>query len=249
MSERSYNQYCPIAHALDLVGDRWALLIVRDLFLGPRRYTDIRDALPGTGSNILTARLKDLEAAEIVRRRVLPPPAASTVYELTPYGRRLEGVIAALGHWGTESLGTPRPGELISPESVMLAGRALFGSLAPVLGPLSAELHIEDASFSGVFGMQIVGGTAEVTRDPPPQADLVLRMDVTTLYAVASGRTSLREALGAGRATIVGTPGVMASLGLSNPTLDASGRKSAAASPGAGSGRQGERASQEQGGS
>ena len=217
MSERSYNQYCPIAHALDLVGDRWALLIVRDLLLGPRRYTDIRDALPGTGSNILTARLKDLEAAEIVRRRVLPPPAASTVYELTTYGQRLKGVIAALGQWGAESLGTPRPGELISPESVMLAGRALFGSLAPVLGPLSAEMHVEDATFYGVFGMQIVGGIAEVTRDPPPQADLALRIDVTTLYAVASGHTSLREALGAGTATIDGTPGAMASLGLSNP--------------------------------
>jgi len=211
MSERSYHQYCPIAHALDLVGDRWALLIVRDLFVGPKRYTDLRDALPGIGSNILAARLKELEGADVLRRRTLPPPAASTVYELTPYGRRLEDVVAALGRWGVESLGVMRPGQVVSPESVMLAGRTLVAALAPALGTGWAELRIADAAFSGVFGVRVAdGAVVEVTREPadamaPP--DLALRTDIATLYAVAAGRMPLPEAVAAGLIALEGTPG------------------------------------------
>jgi len=216
MSERSYHQYCPIAHALDLVGDRWALLIARDLMLGPRRYTDLRDALPGTGSNILTARLKALEGAGVIRRRTLPPPAASTVYELTPYGRGLEGVIAALGRWGVESLGVMQPGQIISPESVMLAGRALVAALAPALGTARVELRITDANFSGVFGVRVAdGAVVEVTREPADDAalpDLAVRTDVATLYAVAAGRLSLHEAMAAGVVALEGTPAAMATV-------------------------------------
>jgi len=216
MSERSYHQYCPIAHALDLVGDRWALLIARDLMLGPRRYTDLRDALPGTGSNILTARLKALEGAGVIRRRTLPPPAASTVYELTPYGRGLEGVIAALGRWGVESLGVMQPGQIISLESVMLAGRALVAALAPALGTARAELRIADATFSGVFDVRVAdGAVVEVTREPADDAalpDLAVRTDVATLYAVAAGRLSLHEAMAAGVVALEGTPAAMATV-------------------------------------
>jgi len=216
MSERSYHQYCPIAHALDLVGDRWALLIARDLMLGPRRYTDLRDALSGTGSNILTARLKALEGAGVIRRRTLPPPAASMVYELTPYGRGLEGVIAALGRWGVESLGVMQPGQIISPESVMLAGRALVAALAPALGTARVELRITDANFSGVFGVRVAdGAVVEVTREPADDAalpDLAVRTDVATLYAVAAGRLSLHEAMAAGVVALEGTPAATAAV-------------------------------------
>jgi DNA-binding HxlR family transcriptional regulator len=104
---KRYEQYCPMAHALDLVGDRWALLIVRELMHGPRRYTDLTDCLQGIGTNILATRLRDLEAHGLVSRRTLPPPAASKVYELTEYGRELRPALRELALWGARSLGPP----------------------------------------------------------------------------------------------------------------------------------------------
>ena len=104
---KSYCQYCPVAHALDLVGERWALLIVRDLLSGPLRYTDLAERLPGIGTNILAARLRDLEAAGVVAKRKLPPPTPVTVYELTERGRSLQRVVAELALWGARSLGPP----------------------------------------------------------------------------------------------------------------------------------------------
>jgi DNA-binding HxlR family transcriptional regulator len=104
---KRYEQYCPMAHALDLVGDRWALLIVRDLMHGPQRYTDLVDRLPGIGTNILAARLRDLERHGVVARRTLPPPAASRVYDLTDYGRELRPALRELALWGARSLGPP----------------------------------------------------------------------------------------------------------------------------------------------
>src|ERR1044072_2473593 len=104
---KRYDQYCPVAHALDLVGERWALLVVRELMHGPRRYTDLVEGLPGIGTNILAARLRDLEQADVVTRRTLPPPAASKVYELTDYGRELRPAMRELALWGARSLGPP----------------------------------------------------------------------------------------------------------------------------------------------
>src|ERR671921_2798404 len=100
---RSYNDACAAAHALDLVGERWALLVVRELVLGPKRFTDLRAGLPHVSPNVLAQRLRELEAAGVVRRRKLPPPAASRVYELTPWGEELEPVIIRLGRWGARS--------------------------------------------------------------------------------------------------------------------------------------------------
>src|SRR3954470_15643562 len=104
---RRYEQYCPMAHALDLVGDRWALLVVRELMHGPKRYTDLVEPLRGIGTNILAARLRDLEAHGVVSRRTLPPPAASRVYDVTAYGRELKPVMRELALWGARSLGPP----------------------------------------------------------------------------------------------------------------------------------------------
>jgi DNA-binding HxlR family transcriptional regulator len=104
---KRYEQYCPVAHALDLVGDRWALLVVRELMHGPSRYTDLVDRLPGIGTNILAGRLRDLERHGVVTRRTLPPPAASKVYELTDYGRELRPALRELALWGARSLGPP----------------------------------------------------------------------------------------------------------------------------------------------
>jgi DNA-binding HxlR family transcriptional regulator len=109
---KSYSQYCPVAHSLGLVGERWALLVVRELLHGPKRYTDLVAGLPGIGTNILAARLKDLEAGGILEKRRLPPPAASTVYELTEFGRELRPVLHELARWGARSLGPPAPDDL-----------------------------------------------------------------------------------------------------------------------------------------
>jgi DNA-binding HxlR family transcriptional regulator len=112
---KSYGQYCPIAHALGLVGERWSLLIVRDLLDGPRRYTDLTDSLPGISTNMLAARLTELEANGVVEKRKLPPPAASTVYELTEFGRGLKPALDALALWGVRSLGPPSEDASIAP--------------------------------------------------------------------------------------------------------------------------------------
>src|SRR5213076_2721880 len=110
-ARRKYGQGCGTAHALDLVGDRWALLVVRELVLGPKRFTDLREGLPGIGPNVLSQRLKELEEAEVVRQRVLPPPAGSSVYELTDWGLELEEVIVQLARWGARSPQLPREAE------------------------------------------------------------------------------------------------------------------------------------------
>jgi DNA-binding HxlR family transcriptional regulator len=111
---KAYDQYCPMAHALDLVGERWSLLLVRELQHGPLRYSDLHERLPRCSTNVLATRLRELDAAGVITRRKLPPPAASTVYELTETGRSLAPVIGALARWGLQTLGPP-PHDLENP--------------------------------------------------------------------------------------------------------------------------------------
>jgi DNA-binding HxlR family transcriptional regulator len=146
---KSYNQYCPIAHALDVIGERWSLLIVRELIEHEQlRYSDLHCQLTGCGTNILASRLKDLERHGVVRRRRLPPPAASTVYELTEYGQELRPVMHVLAHWGASSLGPPRPDEDLEPG--WLAG-ALRMAFPPHPTDECIEFRVDDeiASFVG----------------------------------------------------------------------------------------------------
>jgi DNA-binding HxlR family transcriptional regulator len=134
---KSYNQYCPVAHALDVVGERWSLLIVRELIEHDQlRYSDLHANLPGCGTNILAARLKELERNGVVRRRRLPPPAASTVYELTEYGQELRPVMHVLAHWGARSLGPPD-------EDVELGPGWLAGALEMALPPSPTDARVE----------------------------------------------------------------------------------------------------------
>jgi DNA-binding HxlR family transcriptional regulator len=130
MSKR-YEQYCPMAHALDLVGDRWSLLVIRDLMHGPKRYTDLVDGLPGIGTNILASRLRDLEVKGVVGRRTLPPPAASKVYELTEYGRELRPAMRQLALWGARSLGPPTEKHELFPGWLANAMDTVIAPLAP----------------------------------------------------------------------------------------------------------------------
>ncbi len=143
---RRYEQYCPMAHALDLVGDRWALLIVRELMHGPKRYTDLVDHLHGIGTNILAARLRDLEGNGVVARRTLPPPAASKIYELTDYGRELRPAMRELALWGARSLGPPTDrdelfaGWLSNAMDIVMASVAPAGRFEFRAGPEVASL-------------------------------------------------------------------------------------------------------------
>lgn len=217
MAQRSYRQYCPIAHALDAVGDRWALLVVRDLLLGPKRFGDLRAGLPGIATNVLADRLKGLEAAGVVVRRKLPPPAGSMVYELTPYGRGLEGTLVALAAWGRQTLGPVRPGQVVSEESVMLALEAAFGALAAPEVRESYEVRVEGPYFAGIFGVGLGGGGAvEVSRGAPDGPRAVVRTDVETVSALSFGQESLREATARGSVRSEGDPAAverLASLG------------------------------------
>ena len=128
---KRYDQYCPVAHALELIGERWSLLVVRELMHGPKRYTDLVDHLPGIGTNILASRLRDLEACGIVAKRTLPPPAASRVYELTDYGRELKSVMRELALWGARSLGPPTDDAELFPGWLANAVDVVLAPLAP----------------------------------------------------------------------------------------------------------------------
>jgi DNA-binding HxlR family transcriptional regulator len=128
---KRYDQYCPVAHALGLIGERWSLLIVRELLQGPRRYTDLADSLPGIGTNILAARLKELESCGLVTKHRLDPPAASQVYELTPYGHELKPVMRALALWGLRSIDPPTEEDELAPGWLYSALDTVFAPVAP----------------------------------------------------------------------------------------------------------------------
>jgi DNA-binding HxlR family transcriptional regulator len=154
---KRYEQYCPMAHALDLVGDRWALLVTRELMHGPKRYTDLVDCLPGIGTNILAARLRDLESHGIVTRRTLPPPAASKVYELTDYGRGLRPAMRELALWGARSLGPP------TVEGELFAGW-LANAMDIVMAPLAPPGRFEFRAGPEIAAMidgEVVAGSID----------------------------------------------------------------------------------------
>ena len=168
---KRYEQYCPVAHALDLVGERWALLVVRELMHGPKRYTDLVEHLPGIGTNILASRLRDLEAGGIVTKRRLPPPAASRVYELTEYGQGLRPAIRELALWGARSLGPPTVRDELFDGWLE---NAVDTVLAPVAPPGRFEFRVEDQVASLVDG--------EARAGPVDDPDVVVEGDPEGVY-------------------------------------------------------------------
>ncbi|GAA1238705.1 hypothetical protein GCM10009665_31230 [Kitasatospora nipponensis] len=150
MSRRSYDQYCAIARALDAVGERWSLLIVRELLGGPRRYTDLHADLPGVSTDILAARLKQLEAEGLVERRRLERPANATVYQLTGRGDELRVVIAALGAWGLGALGEQRPTDAVRGHWVTAAPAEAAGATAEAAPTDAAGVTAAGATAAGV---------------------------------------------------------------------------------------------------
>src|ERR671932_2334906 len=173
---KRFDQYCPIAHALSLVGERWALLVVRELLKGPRRYTDLAAGLPGIGTNVLATRLRELEEAGVVQRRKLPPPAASTVYELTEYGEGLEEVMHAVARWGARSLGLPRREDDLDPTWGLNAFPAL---LYPERARGLTETYVIRVD-EDVFTVAILDGALGTEIGAAPEADLDVAMDMGT---------------------------------------------------------------------
>jgi DNA-binding HxlR family transcriptional regulator len=193
---KSYDQYCPIAHALDLVGERWSLLVVRELLEeGPLRYSDLHARLDGCGTNILAARLKTLETGGVVRRRRLDPPAASWVYELTEYGEGLRAVLHVLAHWGARSLGPPAPSGDLEPG--WLSG-ALRIALPAKCVSSRIEFRIGDETAGFADGDVVDGGLAEpdtvVVGDAASFYRLLVEREIEAV-TIAGNTDAVRELL------------------------------------------------------
>jgi DNA-binding HxlR family transcriptional regulator len=199
---RKFDQYCPVAHALSLVGERWSLLIIRELLHGPKRYTDLTHGLPGIGTNILAARLKDLEACGVIQKRTLPPPAASTVYELTEYGAGLKEALYALARWGARTIGPPGADDELYPEWGVNALPALFNAEA-ARGLTEAYVLVVDGD---AFTARVVNGALDASMGTAEDADLVVEADMETFFGLATGELAPRDAVKAGRAHVQGTP-------------------------------------------
>lgn len=205
MSDRAYRQFCPAARALDVVGERWTLLVVRELLYGPKRYTDLLQGLPGIGPNLLARRLKSLEAEGVVARRDLPPPAASTVYELTELGRGLQPVLETLFRWGLNFMETPAPDDTMRLGWLLGAIRAGVDAEAARGVRESYELRVDGE----VLHVMVDDGTVYTGHGPARDPVLIVTSDLATFLAVASRRLDPEQALRAGLATIAGDPGAL----------------------------------------
>ncbi|MGW4546371.1 winged helix-turn-helix transcriptional regulator [Streptomyces violaceorubidus] len=202
---RSYDQYCSAARALDAVGDRWTLLIVRELLAGPRRYTDLHADLPGVSTDVLASRLKDMEREGLTTRRRLPRPGAAYVYELTARGRDLLPVLEALGAWGAEELGERRPTDAVRAHWFALP---LLRALREAgTGEGLVEVRLEEGDFH-LYASAPEEGTAQGPvygeGAAPGEPDARLVLDAATCVALGRGEIGLREAVRAGRVEVTG---------------------------------------------
>jgi DNA-binding HxlR family transcriptional regulator len=196
---REYGQYCGLARALELVGERWALLVIRDLLVGPKRFSELQRGLPRIPSNILTSRLKELEEAGIVQRRAQPRPASGSVYELTADGRDLDEAVGALGRWGARHLGDPRTGEIITNDSMAMALRSIFRPEAASECDAAFELHVGEV----VVNATVRDGAVNVGKGPLPAPDLVIEGG-PQIRALLAGEISPAQALKIGAARVRG---------------------------------------------
>lgn len=206
-TRRTYGEGCAAAHALDLVGERWALLVVRELVLGPKRFTDLRAGVPGASPNVLAQRLRELERAGVVRRRKLAPPAGSWVYELTEWGSQLEPVLSALGRWGARSPAMPFE-SAIGVDALILALRTMFD--APTADGLRARVELrlgEDR-----FRVAVADGDCEILRGGADEPEAILTTDPDTLEALVFAGRPLDDALSSGAAQVEGDARAVARL-------------------------------------
>ena len=196
---RTYGDGCGIAHALDLVGERWALLVVRELLLGPKRFTDLRDGLPKSSPNVLAQRLRELEQASIVQRRKLPPPAGSWIYELTDWGCELKPIVISLGAWAVRSPSFPR-GAPVGSDSVILALNTFFD--ADAAGDLDARYELRMGE--NAFDVRVADREIVVDRGAADEPDAIIETDTATFSALIWDGRDLADALRTGEITIEG---------------------------------------------
>ncbi|HEX6620914.1 MAG TPA: winged helix-turn-helix transcriptional regulator [Solirubrobacteraceae bacterium] len=198
-TKRTYGDRCGVARALDVVGERWALLVVRELLLGPKRFTDLRAGLPHVGPDILAQRLRELEHSGIVRRGTLPPPAGARIYELTERGRALEPVVLALGRFGSVAPFPPGEAE-IGVDAVVIALKSLFAPSAADGRAASYELRLGEQRFH----LEVADGRIEIARGSAPAADATIETDPGTLASVLWHGRKLDEARRAGDLAVEG---------------------------------------------
>jgi len=201
VAARDYGQYCGVTRALELVGERWGLLIVRDLLVGPRRYGELAAGLPRIPSNILATRLKELQAAGVIHRL---PRSRVIIYELTPYGRELEPVVLALGAWGFKAMGDPRDEQIVTADSMTMALRTAFRPT------VAAELPT--TAYGAQFGLaelliRVDGPTLDVTRGDGP-VDLAFAAG-PQIRRVISGELAAERAIAIGVVEVLRGPGAL----------------------------------------
>jgi DNA-binding HxlR family transcriptional regulator/putative sterol carrier protein len=199
---RRYHDGCAAAHGLDLIGERWALLVARELMLGPKRFTDLRAGLPGISPNVLTQRLEELERHAIIRRRKLAPPSAAWVYELTEWGSQLEPVLIALGRWAARSPFLPQ-GHL-NADSLILSFRTMFDQKMAADFNATIEIRLGDEAFHAT----IHRGQMELIRGNAQHPDAIVETNSDTLAMVVYGGRALADALRSGDLKVDGDKSV-----------------------------------------
>jgi DNA-binding HxlR family transcriptional regulator len=205
MRRRAFGQYCGLARALDVVGERWALLIVRDLLVRPRRFSDLRVGLPGIPTNVLSSRLKELEAGGVIERRLLPAPERAVVYALTERGQALSDAVVHLARWGAAGLGDPRPGEVFTPDSLVMALRSTFRPEAADGVAATWELRAgEVVLHASVSDGRLTAEVGPAVRKPDLLITMTDRPGPPPLKALMAGELSPQEAVNAGYVQLTG---------------------------------------------
>ncbi|MGW9136194.1 winged helix-turn-helix transcriptional regulator [Streptomyces sp. NPDC055681] len=206
MATREYGQFCGLARAMEVIGERWAVLIVRNLLSGPQRYTDLRRGLPAIPTNVLSTRLKQLEEAGLATRRALPHPERAVVYELTDYGRDLEPALIALGRWGARTMTEPRPGEAITAESVAMSFRTTYRPETAEGATAGFEVRMGEFTIR----LQVTNGALTVGIGAHPAPDLVIeRLSGHPVRELMGGSRTPDEVLADGSVRVEGDPALL----------------------------------------
>src|SRR2546421_3737555 len=203
MAKRSYGQYCALARAFDVIGERWTPLLLRELAMGPRRYADLLEGLPGVGTSLLAQRLRELEAEGVIRKAYLPPPAARQVYELTEDGRELTEALLPIARWGVKRLGARRRGEAFSLSWLLLFLRSAADPAAAKGVHDVYQFHLG----KDVFHITVDEGHIDALPGAAPRPpDLVVRTDLETFTGLGSGALQITDARVTERMRVDGDP-------------------------------------------
>jgi DNA-binding HxlR family transcriptional regulator len=196
---KQYGQFCSVARALDLLGDRWAMLVVRELLLGPKRYTDLRDGLPGVGTNVLAVRLRELEDVGILIRQKLPPPAPATLYALTDDGHALRPVVDELARWGLRLMDGPKRGDTMR-VGWLVYSLAISASASGMREDSELEMRVDGEPYT----VTVRNGRFEARQRAAVDPISVINAGPASLFQLATGRERRRELESSGKIAIDG---------------------------------------------